>query len=152
MPSTLDCLVERKFLYDSSMMASDHMPYRVRHGDVIELEKPAVFGKATKLIEMPVSWTLDDYPHFEFVRTPQSVLASLQSPRAVMQTWYDEFVYMRKTVDWGVLTLTMHPFVIGRGQRMAALELLVDKMAKDGAVFMTMEQAAEEAKTKLFSS
>jgi len=45
----------------------------------------------------------------------------------------------------------MHPFVIGRGQRMAALEWLVDKMAKDGAVFMTMEQAAEEAKAKLFS-
>ena len=100
---------------------------------------------------MPISWSLDDYPHFEFVRTPQTVLASLQSPRDVMQSWYDEFLYMRKTVEWGVLTLTMHPFVIGRGQRMAALEQLVDKMAKDGAVFMTMEQAAEEAKAKLFS-
>ena len=75
----------------------------------------------------------------------------MQAPRDVMQTWYDEFIYMRKTVDWGVLTLTMHPFVIGRGQRMAALEQLVDNMTKDGAVFMTMEQAAEEAKKKLFA-
>ena len=44
----------------------------------------------------------------------------------------------------------MHPYVIGRGYRMLALEDLVDKLAKDGAVFMTMEQAAEEAKAKLF--
>jgi peptidoglycan-N-acetylglucosamine deacetylase len=41
----------------------------------------------------------------------------------------------------------MHPYVIGRGYRMLALEDLVDKLARDGAVFMTMEQAAEEAST-----
>jgi hypothetical protein len=68
----------------------------------------------------------------------------------VMQSWYDEFTYMKKTVDWGVLTYTMHPYVIGRGYRMLALEDLVDKLAKDGAMFMTMEQAAEEARAKLF--
>jgi hypothetical protein len=56
---------------------------------------------------------------------------------------------MKKTVDWGVLTITMHPYVIARGYRMLALEGLVDKLAKDGAVFMTMEQAAEEAQNKL---
>jgi hypothetical protein len=33
---------------------------------------------------------------------------------------------------------------------MLALEELCDKLAKDGAVFMTMEQAAEEAKARLF--
>jgi len=37
-----------------------------------------------------------------------------------------------------------------RGYRMLSLEDLVDRLAKDGAVFMTMEQAAEEAKSKLF--
>jgi peptidoglycan-N-acetylglucosamine deacetylase len=67
----------------------------------------------------------------------------------VMQSWHDEFSYLKKTVDWGVLTITMHPYVIGRGYRMLALEDLIDKFAKEGAVFMTMEQAAEEAKSKL---
>ena len=66
-----------------------------------------------------------------------------------MQSWHDEFTYMKKTVDWGVLTYTMHPYVIGRGYRMLALEDLVDKLAQDGAVFMTMEQAAEEAKAEV---
>jgi peptidoglycan/xylan/chitin deacetylase (PgdA/CDA1 family) len=148
---TIDLLIKHGFLYDTSLMGADYIPYRARRGDVALLGKPFQFGEPTDLIEMPISWSLDDHPHFEFVRTPQTVLASMQSPRDVMQSWYDEFLYMRKTVEWGVLTLTMHPFVIGRGQRMAALEWLVDKMANDGAVFMTMEQAAEEAKATLFS-
>ena len=49
-----------RFFYESSMMGNDHSPYRIRQGDVIELEKPAIFGKETRLIKMPVSWTLDD--------------------------------------------------------------------------------------------
>jgi hypothetical protein len=50
-----------------------------------------------------------------------------------------------------VLTYTMHPYVIGRGYRMLALEDLTAKLAAEGAVFMTMEQAAEEAKARLFT-
>ena len=94
---------------------------------------------------MPISWSLDDYPHFEFVRTASTILPGLQPARAVMESWFDEFLYMQKTVDWGVLTYTMHPFVIGRGYRMLALEGLVDRLGNEGAVFMTMEDAAREA-------
>jgi peptidoglycan/xylan/chitin deacetylase (PgdA/CDA1 family) len=56
---------------------------------------------------------------------------------------------MKKAADWGVLTYTMHPYVIGRGYRMLALEELVDRLAKEGAVFMTMEDAAREAEQRL---
>jgi hypothetical protein len=56
---------------------------------------------------------------------------------------------MRREVDWGVLTYTMHPYVIGRGYRMLALEGLVDRLAADGAVFLTMEEAAAEARERL---
>jgi hypothetical protein len=132
-------------------MGADYIPYRARRGDVAELGKPYKFGVETALIEMPISWSLDDYPHFEFVRTPQTVLPGLQPARAVMRSWLDEFLYMKKSVEWGVLTYTMHPYVIGRGYRMLALEWLVDELAKEGAVFMTMEQAAEEAKLRLFA-
>jgi peptidoglycan-N-acetylglucosamine deacetylase len=52
-------------------------------------------------------------------------------------------------VDWGVLTYTMHPYVIGRGHRMLMLEKLVDRFVKEGAVFMTMEAAAREALTHM---
>jgi peptidoglycan-N-acetylglucosamine deacetylase len=68
-----------------------------------------------------------------------------------MENWFDEFRYMQKSVDWGVLTYTMHPYVIGRGYRMLALEDLVTKLASAGAVFMTMEDAAKEAQARMFA-
>ena len=145
---TIDLLIEHGFDYDSSLMGSDYTPYRARRGDNAELGKPYHFGEQTNLIEMPISWSLDDYPHFEFLRTQQTILPGLQSARAVMENWLDEFLYMKKAVDWGVLTYTMHPFVIGRGHRMLALECLIEELAHEGAVFMTLEDAAHEAKTR----
>jgi len=146
---TIELLLAHGFQYDSSLMGADYLPYRARRGDVAKLGEPFRFGEQTRLIEMPISWSLDDYPHFEFVRTPATILASMQPARAVMQSWRDEFHYMKKTVDWGVLTYTMHPYVIGRGYRMLALEDMVDKLVEDGAVFMTMEDAAREAEQRL---
>ncbi len=130
---------------NSSLMGADYLPYRARRGDVAKLGEPFHFGEETSLIEMPISWSLDDFPHFEFLRMPSSLMPGLQSARTVMQNWLDEFTYMTRTVDWGVLTYTMHPFVIGRGHRMLALEEMVDTMIREGAVFMTMEDAAKEA-------
>jgi len=79
------------------------------------------------------------------------VLSGLQSARTVMENWLDEFRYMQQTVDWGVLTYTMHPYVIGRGYRMLALEGLLKDLAAVGAVFMTMEDAAREAQALMFA-
>jgi len=62
----------------------------------------------------------------------------------------DEFRYMQANVEWGVLTYTMHPYVIGRGYRMLAFERLIKDLQGAGAVFMTMEDAVAEAREKMF--
>src|ERR1700755_2747377 len=54
------------------------------------------------------------------------------------------------SVEWGILTYTMHPYVIGRGHRMLALEDFVDRLAQEGAVFMAMEDAAREGSARLW--
>ncbi len=61
---TVGFLLRHGFLYESSMMANDHEPYRVRQGDVVHTDQPMEFGKETSLVEMPISWSLDDFPHF----------------------------------------------------------------------------------------
>lgn len=147
--NTIDLLIRHGFLYDSSLMGGDYWPYRARRGDVAQLGAPFRFGEETSLIEMPISWSLDDFPHFEFVRTAATVLPGLQSARTMMESWFDEFLYMKKTVDWGILTYTMHPYVIGRGYRMLALETLMTRLTEQGAVFMTMEEAAREARARM---
>jgi peptidoglycan/xylan/chitin deacetylase (PgdA/CDA1 family) len=146
---TIELLLAHGFQYDSSMMGNDYWPYRARKGDRAELGKPYHFGEPTEIIEMPISWSLDDYPHFEFVRTANAILPGLQPARLVMRSWFDEFRYMQESVEWGVLTYTMHPYVIGRGSRMRALEYLIKMLRRGGAVFMTMEDAAAEARTRI---
>ncbi len=150
--STIDLLLAHGFQYDSSLMGADYWPYRARRGDRVALGEPYRPGEETALIEMPISWSLDDFPHFEFVRTATTVLPGLQSARTVMENWFDEFRYMRKTVNWGVLTYTMHPYVIGRGYRMLALEGLLQNLKDAGAVFMTLEDAAAATRERMFAS
>jgi len=103
-----------------------------------------VFGKATKLIEMPISWSLDDYPHFEFVRTKESILPGLMNTELVLENWINDFVYMKQIMKWGVITYTFHPFVIGRAGRMLLLEKLIKKLKAGGAIFTTLENAVAE--------
>ena len=143
-PHTIELLLKHGFLYESSMMGHDYLPYRARLGDIMELEQPAVFGRETELVEMPISWTLDDYPHFEFIRTGNSILGGLKPASGVLENWYDDFDYMTRIMEWGIITYTCHPFVIGRGHRMLMLERLIDKLKARGAVFLTMEAAVRE--------
>ena len=143
-PHTVELLLENHFLYDSSMMGHDHHPYRARHGDVIASDGSVQFGATTDLIEMPISWTLDDYPYFEFVRSGTSILPGLSTAREVLKNWVDDFVYMCRNEQWGVLTYTFHPFVIGRGHRMMILEELIKTLSNQGAIFTTMIDAATD--------
>ncbi|HEX5129991.1 MAG TPA: hypothetical protein VFV90_09600, partial [Usitatibacter sp.] len=60
------------------------------------------------------------------------------------ENWLGDFEYMRRTEEWGILTYTCHPYVIGRGHRMLMLEKLLAGLQEKGAVFMTLEAAARE--------
>ena len=143
-PHSIELLLKHGFDYESSLMGHDYLPYRARQGDVIAGDRPPVFGRETSLVEMPVSWTLDDFPHFEYLRMPNSLQQGLMSARAVMDNWLDDYLYMTQTMDWGVLTYTFHPFVIGRGHRIMMLERLIQRMKETGAVFLRMDAAVDE--------
>jgi len=143
-PHTVELLIRHGFVYESSMMGDDYTPYYCRQGDVIPSDGPMSFGQPTGLIEMPISWSLDDYPHFEFIRTKEFTLPGLQNANGVLENFRDDFVFMQRHIDWGVLTYTFHPYVIGRGHRLLMLERLLAWLTENGAAFLTMEQAAAE--------
>ena len=48
---------------------------------------------------------------------------------------------MQENESEGVLTYTLHPFVIGRGHRMKMLERLITELQERGAEFVTAEDA-----------
>jgi peptidoglycan/xylan/chitin deacetylase (PgdA/CDA1 family) len=145
-PHSVELMLEHGFVYDSSMMGDDYTPYYARQGDLIELEQPAALGKKTPLVEMPIHWSTDDSPHFEFVRTEQTVRQGLQNAHNVEDNWIHDFRYMRQAVEWGVLTYTCHPFIIGRGHRIMMLERLIRTMQDEGAVFQRVDDTVDEFK------
>jgi peptidoglycan-N-acetylglucosamine deacetylase len=113
---------------------------------VIQPDGPYLFGSEVDLVEMPVSWILDDFPHFEYVsiRVLGVSYPGHSAPSKVEEIWRDEFTYMRRQVPAGVFTLTMHPQVIGRGHRMLMLERLIGWFKEHpGTRFSTLGAAAQ---------
>lgn len=143
-PSTIDLLLQHDFVYDSSVMGQDYLPHRCRQGDVITADGPAQFGQVTRLIEIPISRSLVDFPDVEYLRMPNYLQQGLQRASEVLENWVDDLYYMSQTTDWGVLTYTFHPQVIGRGHRRLILERLIRALSDLGATFTRMDAAAEE--------
>jgi peptidoglycan/xylan/chitin deacetylase (PgdA/CDA1 family) len=142
-PNTIDLLLKYGFRYESSLMADDFTPYWARTGDVIDPDGPYRFGQTADLVELPVSWLLDDFPHFEYIRLPNRVSPGLSAASKVEEIWRDEFDFMMRDVPGGVFTLTMHPQVIGRGHRVLMLERLITHFRESGAQFSTLSAAAD---------
>ncbi|MES2211238.1 MAG: polysaccharide deacetylase [Chloroflexota bacterium] len=119
---TLALVEEAGFTYDSSLMADDYRLHRVRHGDTHDATSGTRFGAEGKLVEVPVYWALDDWPHFE----PSPGRDGLSAPSRVLEIWTGELRYAYDHAPGGLLTVTMHPECIGRGHRMAMLEQFVE--------------------------
>lgn len=140
-------LVERGFLYDSSMMGNDFEPYYCRIGDVASSDGPYTFGREVPLVEIPFTWGLDDFVAFEHIWTRHGVNPGLAAPSRVYEIWSGDFDYLCERIGAGVFCLTMHPQSIGRGHRMLMLERLVEHMrSRDGVEFRTMAEVAAQWK------
>jgi len=124
-------LAERGFRYDSSLMDSDH-PYVLSVGP-----EP---GAAT-LVEVPVSWGLDDWEQYAFL---PSLIGSgvIESPAKALEIWTLELEAMHRL--GAAFVLCCHPFLSGRPSRAEALGRLIDRMkALPGLWITTVGDLAE---------
>jgi peptidoglycan-N-acetylglucosamine deacetylase len=148
-PNTVDILTEIGVDYDSSLMGADSTAYFVRSGDRDEPGEAYRFGPQTSVVELPVSWTLDDYPHLEFHRAPGTVMPGLQSPRVMFENFLADVRYLTERVRDGFLVVTLHPQVIGRGGRMLELERFIERVSALGARFDRCDDVATRARGEL---
>lgn len=141
-PNTIPLLLEYGFKYESSLMGNEYEGYWCRIGDEWSAKDAWKFGKPVDLVELPVSWMLDDFPHFELIVGANS---GNKNPRDLLQVWIDEFDYLYDRIGTGIFNVTMHPQTIGRGARMLVLEGLIDHIqGKSGVVFGTCADYAEK--------
>ncbi len=129
---TLALLEEYGFLYDSSLMADDFRPYHPRIGDQVTQQSPLIRGREARIWELPMSFELDDWVHFQFNFNPYRNGTS--APSKVLEIWQAEFDWMHANIDGGILTVALHPQVIGRAHRVAMLEQFIAHCQQSGDV------------------
>ncbi len=128
--ATAQLLLDRGFLYDSSLMDCD-VPYELA-------ERPG--DGARSIVEIPVSWSLDDWEQYGYL---PDVFGSglIEDPAKSLSMWRGELVEAH--AEGTCFTLTAHPFLTGRLGRLRALEDLVTTMTGWADLWVTT--AAEVA-------
>ena len=118
--ATLDLILKKGFLYDSSLQALDE-PYEIMSR-----------GKNTGLVELAIDWTLTETPYL-------GQNGRMPSPELLYQLYKDEFdgAYDERTM----FVLTLHPYLSGHRAPMRHLEQFVAYMkSKPGVWFATAER------------
>ncbi|MBS1878503.1 MAG: polysaccharide deacetylase [Actinobacteria bacterium] len=116
-PETFALLGEHGFEYDSSCMGDDRPYFEYWDGQ--------------RLLELPVHWSLDDWPHFGWSIDRGGNLTSADQ---LLETWRSEYATARD--ERRSLVLTMHPEVIGRPYRLnRVLRRLLEEIDADGSAW-----------------
>jgi len=98
-------------------------------------------GEETGLVELPVEWLLDDWPHFEMDRW---------NPEEVYKLWKPEWEGLHELGLY--FGLTCHPECIGRISRLKMLERLLREANLTGQVwFPKGNELAEWVRRKSFN-
>jgi peptidoglycan/xylan/chitin deacetylase (PgdA/CDA1 family) len=124
--ATLDLILKKRFLYDSSLQALDE-PYEI-----------VSRGANTGLVELAIDWTLTETPYL-------GQNGRMPSPTLLYQLYREEFDGAYK--EGTTFILTLHPYLSGHRAPMQHLDEFVAYMkAKPGVWFATCEQIARYVK------
>ncbi len=127
-PASLDLVAREGFLYSSNLMDAD-LPY--------------VHERPAGLVELPVSWVLDDAAHFWF--DEESWNKPIVSAASVLGIWKEEFEAIYE--QGGYFNLTLHPQFIGRPARLKMLDEFLGWVGGFPAVWVaTGEEVARRVK------
>lgn len=126
-PFTPELLAERGYLYSSSMKDCDWAYAWETSG-----KQP--------LIELPCDVTMDDFTYYYFTFSDPAV-RSMYTNREVIGNWKREFDNLAEEGD-KIFVLKLHPQMIGRASRIAALGEFIGYMQRHGAWIATCEEVA----------
>ncbi len=135
--NTLDLLEEAGFLYDSSLMARDLVPYHPQRWQVnweteISQARPARFWKFL----LAGIWMI--FPHWRIPATE-----GMSDTDGVLRRWKDIFTYAYNHQENGLYAMALHPQIIGHGHHMMMLSRLIEHIkGHDGVWFATCEEIA----------
>ncbi len=131
---TPELLFDRGFLYDSSLMDSDH-PY----------ELALASGSDRSIVELPIEWTLDDWEQYCYL-PDISGTGLIETPSKARELWASAFRGLHSA--GGLWILTNHPFLSGRPGRALELGALMDEVTQTPGVWVApLQEIAEHVRT-----
>jgi hypothetical protein len=157
-PVTTELLLRHGIKYDHSLMHRDFEPHYVRVGDswtkidysksASEWMKPLARGAETDLIEVPVSWYLDDLAPMMFIKASRNSHGFV-NPRQLEKMRIDQFDWVYREFDYAVFTFTIHPDVSGRAQVLLMQERIIEHVnnhdgIRDRIRWATFDEIADD--------
>jgi peptidoglycan-N-acetylglucosamine deacetylase len=147
-----EILEEFGFEYDSSLMGDDFYGYWCRGQDTFYDDAPPSFGAQLNLVEIPISFVMNDFHHFEF-NYGEPLLVGHDGPEEVDRIWRAQFDYMYRNCLGGTLTMIVHPQCIGQGLRIDMLGRFIEYCCShDGVRFATVGDVAREFRSRAEST
>ena len=120
-------MIEAGFEYDSSLMGDD--------------QPHLIASDQGSLVELPVSWTLDDWPQYMHNEDFEFMMP-IKAPQSATPVYEAEF---EAAWQYGGLWIAIwHPFLSGRLSRVNAMLEMIERMQEKGDVwFATLEEIAK---------
>lgn len=138
-PNTLKILEEYGFKYDSSLMGNDLFPYYPRPVEC-HSDSANIFGEPSKILELPVSWFLDDWPQTEYLTGGQE---GQRPAKDIYDRWTSIFDYAHDKLDGACYMLTCHPQTTGRAYMIQMYEELIQYFMRKDAWFATASEVGD---------
>lgn len=148
--NTLPLLEKYGFLYDSSLMGNDLTPYYPRPVTFVDDKSPVKFGEPYKILEMPRSLHLDNYPFYEHTcRDPLLPHYDAEPLEELQKRCEDTYEYACR-FDGSMMMLTIHTYGAGQRCNIRDFEKLLKYFADHDAWFATCAELAESVNPESF--
>ncbi len=138
---TFGFLEELGFEWDSSLMGRDFHPYRPRPV-VLNYEDGNTFGPPSRILELPVSWDLDDFPAQEY---RPGADGGLRDTDVMLRRWINYFDFAYEREQNPMMAVTVHPQCIGRPHNMLMFErFLAYASEHEGTWFASLSEIYDQ--------
>ncbi|KAK4502922.1 hypothetical protein PRZ48_006349 [Zasmidium cellare] len=148
-------LQEAGILYDHSFMHHDLQPYFAPDSSESWVEtntkdspdawmKPMTKLKPSKVVEIPASWHLDDWPPLQPIPGRPGAQGFVD-PHVVEKLWIEQFDFGYREYDTFIFPMSIHPQVSGKPQNILMHERIIEHINKhEGVEWMPLCDMAKE--------
>lgn len=155
-PKQIELLEKHGIMYDHSFMHDDFFPGFASMGQEINtttdyknhphswMHPMTSSQKSKSVVEIPASWTLDDWPPFQWDGARPNAHGYVD-PHSVERQWKEQFEWCYREYDQFIFPMTIHPQVSGRPHILLMHERIIEWISgHEGVEWVTFSTMAEE--------